>query len=58
VQSPSRYGITMPLPAPLRDHPGIARELADAGYTDVWSIEVDGLDGFTPLTWPPRAHPR
>ncbi|MGW0658471.1 LLM class F420-dependent oxidoreductase [Streptodolium elevatio] len=50
MQSPLRYGITMPFPTPLPDHPGIARELADAGYTDVWSIEVDGLDGFTPLT--------
>jgi probable F420-dependent oxidoreductase len=47
---PHRYGITMPFPAPLPDHPAIARELADAGYTDIWSIEVDGLDGFTPLT--------
>jgi probable F420-dependent oxidoreductase len=32
--------------------------LADLGYTDVWSAEVDGADGFTPLTlaaiWEPR----
>src|SRR5918996_112292 len=45
-----RYGITVPLNAPLSEHPRLVRELAAAGYTDVWSAEVDGLDGFTPLT--------
>ncbi|WP_436777419.1 LLM class F420-dependent oxidoreductase [Yinghuangia sp. YIM S09857] len=50
MQRPLRHGITMPFPAPLPDHPAIARELAAAGYTDIWSIEVDGLDGFTPLS--------
>ncbi|MEZ5144906.1 MAG: LLM class F420-dependent oxidoreductase [Acidimicrobiales bacterium] len=25
-------------------------ELAELGYTDVWSSEADGADGFTPLT--------
>ncbi|MCF2532455.1 LLM class F420-dependent oxidoreductase [Yinghuangia soli] len=47
---PQRYGMTLPFSAPLADHPRIARDLAAAGYTDIWSCEVDGLDGFTPLT--------
>lgn len=44
-----RYGITVPLGAPLSDHPRLLRELAALGYTDAWSAEVDGFDGFTPL---------
>src|SRR6266852_332890 len=28
---------------------GIAREAEQLGYTDAWSFEVDGVDGFTPL---------
>ena len=35
-----------------------SRELADLGYTDVWSAEADAHDAFTPLTlasvWEPR----
>ena len=34
---------------PLAEHADLFRELADLGYTDVWSSEVDGADGFTPL---------
>ena len=40
-------------------HPprGLA-ELADLGYTDIWSAEADGADAFTPLAlaaaWEPR----
>ncbi|MGC0420499.1 LLM class F420-dependent oxidoreductase [Embleya sp. AB8] len=48
--SQARYGITVPLNAPLAEHPRLIRELCAAGYTDIWSAEVDGLDGFTPLT--------
>ncbi|MFI6984801.1 LLM class F420-dependent oxidoreductase [Embleya sp. NPDC050154] len=55
--SQSRYGITVPLNAPLADHPRLIRELCAAGYTDVWSAEVDGLDGFTPLTVAALADP-
>ena len=33
----------------LRDHRWWFTELAELGYTDVWSAEVDGADGFTPL---------
>ncbi|MYW06024.1 LLM class F420-dependent oxidoreductase [Streptomyces sp. SID3343] len=51
------YGITVPLNAPLADHPRLIRELRAAGYTDMWSAEVDGLDGFTPLTVAALADP-
>ena len=45
-----RPAITLPLGGiPLRDHPDILREAVDLGYRDIWSVEVVGLDGFTPL---------
>jgi len=55
----SRYGITIPFDSvSLPDHKEWFHRLADLGYTDVWSSEVDGADGFTPLTlaaaWEPR----
>ena len=34
---------------PLHDHRAWFEELVDLGYTDVWSAESDGVDGFTPL---------
>ncbi len=47
----SRYGITIPFEGvSLLDHRDWFHRLADLGYTDVWSAEVDGADGFTPLT--------
>jgi probable F420-dependent oxidoreductase len=47
----SRYGITIPLDGvTLGDHKEWFHRLVDLGYTDVWSAEVDGADGFTPLT--------
>lgn len=57
--SPSvRHGMTVPLPGPLHSHADKLAQLADAGYTDVWSAEADGADGFTPLAlaaaWEPR----
>jgi probable F420-dependent oxidoreductase len=46
----ARYGITIPFDGvTLAEHREWYRELADLGYTDVWSAEVDGADGFTPL---------
>ena len=49
--SPSRYGITIPFDGvALHDHQHWFRELVELGYTDVWSAEADGTDGFTPLT--------
>ena len=45
-----RYGITVPLTgAPLAQQRDWIKEVADLGYTDVWSAEVDGADAFTPL---------
>ena len=45
-----RYGITVPFDGiPLADQRELFAELFDLGYTDVWSSEVDGADGFTPL---------
>src|SRR3954447_26056138 len=51
-----RWGLTLPLPnLPLRDHADLARRAEAAGYTDLWSGETQGPDGFTPLalcaTW-------
>ena len=44
-----RYGMTVPLGAPLSEHKELYEELVDLGYTDVWSSEADGTDAFTPL---------
>jgi len=57
--TPARYGITIPFDGiSLAEHRSWFTELADLGYTDVWSAEVDGTDGFTPLAlagaWEPR----
>jgi len=50
--------MTIPLPGPLHTHRDGLIELAELGYTDVWSAESDGADGFTPLSmaaaWEPR----
>jgi probable F420-dependent oxidoreductase len=52
--------MTVPFTLPLAEHADLFRELADLGYTDAWSSEVDGADGFTPLVlaaaWEPRLH--
>ena len=55
---PVRPGMTVPLPGPLHSHRDKLVELADMGYTDIWSAEADGADAFTPLAlaaaWEPR----
>jgi len=55
---PIRPGMTVPLPGPLHTHRDKLAELADLGYTDIWSAESDGADAFTPLAlaaaWEPR----
>ncbi|MEO8266735.1 MAG: LLM class F420-dependent oxidoreductase [Ilumatobacteraceae bacterium] len=55
---PIRPGLTVPLPGPLHSHRDKLGELVDLGYTDIWSAESDGADGFTPLAlaaaWEPR----
>src|SRR5215211_116146 len=46
-----RYGMTIPFDGvPLHAQRDWVVELADLGYTDVWSSEADGADAFTPLT--------
>jgi len=55
-----RHGITIPFDGvPLLEQRDWIRELADAGYTDFWSAESGGIDGFTPLIlaaqWAPEA---
>ena len=53
-----RPGMTVPLPGPLHTHRDGYAEIADLGYTDIWSAEADGADAFTPLAlaaaWEPR----
>jgi probable F420-dependent oxidoreductase len=50
--------MTVPLPGPLHTHGDRLRDLADLGFTDIWSAESDGADAFTPLAmaavWEPR----
>ncbi|RUL95332.1 LLM class F420-dependent oxidoreductase [Verrucosispora sp. FIM060022] len=43
--------MTVPLDGvALADHAAVYEALADAGFTDLWSSEVNGVDAFTPLT--------
>lgn len=54
-----RHGMTIPFAGlPLSEHRDAFRELVDLGYSDVWSSEADGADGFTPLAlaaaWAPE----
>ncbi len=54
-----RYGMTIPFDqVPLGEQADWMRELVDLGYTDVWSSEANGADGFTPLAltsvWAPE----
>ncbi|MFM8866857.1 MAG: LLM class F420-dependent oxidoreductase [Ilumatobacteraceae bacterium] len=53
-----RNGMTVPLPGHLSDQREWLGELADLGYSDIWSAETDGADAFTPLAlaaaWEPR----
>lgn len=44
------YGMTIPFDGvPLAEQREWIAELADLGYTDVWSSEANGADAFTPL---------
>lgn len=56
----ARYGMTIPITGvPLAEHRDWFREMIDLGYTDFWSSEAGGPDGFTPLAlaaaWAPEA---
>jgi probable F420-dependent oxidoreductase len=45
-----RWGLTVPLPTlPLSAHRELVERAEAAGYTDLWSGETNGPDGFTPL---------
>jgi probable F420-dependent oxidoreductase len=45
-----RWGITIPFDGvPLAEQRSLFEQLPDLGYTDVWSAESNGADGFTPL---------
>jgi probable F420-dependent oxidoreductase len=55
----NRYGMTIPMAGvPLSEHKEWFREMVDLGYTDLWSSEAGGHDGFTPLAmaaaWAPE----
>ncbi len=55
-----RWGLTLPLAGlNLADHEEHVRRAEAAGYTDLWSGETNGPDGFTPLAlsaaWTERA---
>ncbi|HET9593463.1 MAG TPA: LLM class F420-dependent oxidoreductase [Solirubrobacterales bacterium] len=55
-----RWGLTLPLPGlTLADHEERVRRAEAAGYTDLWTGETAGPDGFTPLAlsaaWTERA---
>jgi probable F420-dependent oxidoreductase len=46
----TRHGMTIPFDGiPLPDHRELYEELADLGYTDVWSSEANGADAFIPM---------
>ena len=54
-----RYGMSLPINGiPLNEHRDWIREMVDLGYTDLWSSEAGGQDGFTPLAlasaWAPE----
>lgn len=47
---PKRWGVSLPLEGiPLTDHVAVARTAASLGYSDAWTLEVDGVDAFAPL---------
>ena len=47
---PRRFGVTVPIPGvPLHAHREWFEEIVALGFSDVWSSEADGPDGFTPL---------
>jgi probable F420-dependent oxidoreductase len=50
MESTRRSGLTIPMFGhALREHGDIVREAEALGYTDLWSMETSGIDGFSPL---------
>src|SRR5436190_1432132 len=49
-----RWGFSIPLfGITLAEHQAVMAEAEQLGYTDAWSLEVDGTDAFTPLALVP-----
>jgi probable F420-dependent oxidoreductase len=49
-EAAQRWGLTVPVPGlSLAEHEPVVRAAEAAGYTDLWSGETQGPDGFTPL---------
>jgi len=47
-----RWGLTLPLPmTSVADQTELVKKAEAAGYTDLWSGETAGPDGFTPLAF-------
>jgi probable F420-dependent oxidoreductase len=45
-----RWGLTLPFAGvPLSEHEALVRRAEAAGYSDLWTGETNGADGFTPL---------
>jgi len=45
-----RWALSVPLEGfTLAEHADLTREAEGLGYTDAWSLEIDGVDGFAPL---------
>jgi probable F420-dependent oxidoreductase len=45
-----RWGLTLPFAGvPLADHEPLVRRAEAAGFSDLWTGETNGSDGFTPL---------
>jgi probable F420-dependent oxidoreductase len=48
----SRWGLTLPLPmTSIADQVELVKRAEASGYTDLWSGETAGPDGFTPLAF-------
>ena len=46
-----RWALTLPFTGiPLADHEPLVRRAEERGYSDFWTGETNGADGFTPLT--------
>src|SRR5581483_8689114 len=52
VDGGRRSGLTIPMFGhALGEHADIVREAEELGYTDLWSMETSGIDGFSPLVY-------
>lgn len=50
MAEPRRWGFTLPLSGvTLAEHRDVLEEAERLGYTDAWTLEIDGTDAVTPL---------